>query len=295
MLAEARRRWPEIDRGIGDPPLSERRSEANRLHQLGCRKWMRELVAALAIGLRAPPRSDAGCMCHVALPRQPQPGLSTTSAKVSRGLSFVCRFQRPPHHLVERGQFHLEPLAPWRSGNPAWQTGPRLRPGRGCRNRQVVERCIGIREHAVWPAHKGSPRETADVRRRQKSGPRGRGSVVPTRERSARTRRRHPRGERFKTVRGARTRRVGPAMGPARQGFRNATPGSVAPATNAEISHLHWLRVHYNVTLSNAAIACVAFNPLPVSTKTVVCSAAMAPASSSFTNAAAVCAAVGST
>ena len=54
-------------------------------------------------------------------------------------------------------------------------------------------------------------------------------------------------------------------------------------------------RRHHKVTPSNSAIRGVAFNPLPVSTSTVVCSEVIVPASSSLRNAAAACADVGST
>ena len=51
----------------------------------------------------------------------------------------------------------------------------------------------------------------------------------------------------------------------------------------------------HSVTPNSSAIRGVAFRPLPVSTSTVLCSGVIVPAASSLPNAAAACAAVGST
>ena len=67
-----------------------------------------------------------------------------------------------------------------------------------------------------------------------------------------------------------------------------------AVALDREAEQRHARSGHRSIPRSSAMRA-VAFNPEPVSTSTVVCSGVIVPAASSFSNAAATCAEVGST
>ena len=86
---------------------------------------------------------------------------------------------------------------------------------------------------------------------------------------------------------------LSPPPTPSRKG-RGSVYVSAALRQVAVTAHRTSVTPH-SVTPNSSAIRGVAFRPLPVSTSTVVCSGAIVPAASSLPNAAAACAAVGST